>query len=141
MERHISGRGGKAPVIVAAAITLTGFAALIPRCLGEFFCFCFQQLVQRFFYAASYEFPYCSLITSSFSVTIFSDMVCRLLSNVCAATSFYQRPTGRVYFFAVFNLRNLLYLIHPHRRKLIRRHHRTARKLPSPLPLVEAQVP
>ena len=54
MERHIPGRGGKAPVIVAAAIALTGFAALIPSCLGEFFCF--QQLVQRFFYAASNQF-------------------------------------------------------------------------------------
>ena len=39
------------------------------------------------------------------------DMICRLLSNVCIATSFYQRPASRVYFFASFNLRNLLYLI------------------------------
>ena len=30
---------------------------------------------------------------------------------MCVATSFYQRPTSRVYFFALFNLRNLLYLI------------------------------
>ena len=29
------------------------------------------------------------------------------------ATSFYQRPASRVYFFAFFNLRNLLYLICP----------------------------
>ena len=39
------------------------------------------------------------------------DMVCRLLSNVCVVTSFYQRPASRVYSFASFNLRNLLYLI------------------------------
>ena len=38
------------------------------------------------------------------------DMVCRLLSNVCVATSFYQRPASRVYFFLPI-LRNLLYLI------------------------------
>ena len=30
------------------------------------------------------------MITSSFSCTIFSDMVCCLLSNVCVVTSFYQ---------------------------------------------------
>jgi len=43
--------------------------------------------------------------------TMLLDMVCRLLSNVCVATSFYQRPASRVYFYALFNLRNLLYLI------------------------------
>lgn len=31
--------------------------------------------------------------------------------RMCVATSFYQRPASRVYFFAFFNLRNLLYLI------------------------------
>ena len=30
---------------------------------------------------------------------------------MCVATSFYQRPASRDYFFAFFNLRNLLYLI------------------------------
>ena len=32
---------------------------------------------------------------------------------MCVATSFYQRPASRVYYFAFFNLRNLLYLIKP----------------------------
>ena len=32
--------------------------------------------------------------------------------RMCVATSFYQRPASRVYFFAFFNLRNLLYLIY-----------------------------
>ena len=32
----------------------------------------------------------CPLIISSFSCTIFSDIVCCLLSNVCVVTSFYQ---------------------------------------------------
>ena len=31
--------------------------------------------------------------------------------RMCVATSFYQRPASRVYFFAVFNLRNLLDLL------------------------------
>ena len=30
---------------------------------------------------------------------------------MCVVTSFYQRPASRVYYFAFFNLRNLLYLI------------------------------
>ena len=32
----------------------------------------------------------CKSLTSSFSCTIFSDIVCLLLSNVCVVTSFYQ---------------------------------------------------
>ena len=52
-----------------------------------------------------------ALITSSFSCTIFSDMVCCLLSEWCVATSFYQRAANHVFFYPLFNLRNLLYLI------------------------------
>ena len=52
-----------------------------------------------------------ALITSSLSCTIFSDMVYRLLSEWCVATSFYQSSANHVYFYAVFNLRNLLYFI------------------------------
>ena len=51
------------------------------------------------------------LITSSFSCTIFSDMVCCLLSEWCVTTSFYQSSANHVSFFLLFNLRNLLYLI------------------------------
>ena len=53
----------------------------------------------------------CPLITSSFSCTIFSDMVYRLLSEWCVVTSFYQSSANHVYFYAFFFLRNLLYLI------------------------------
>ena len=53
----------------------------------------------------------CPLITSSFSCTIFSDMVCCLLSEWCVATSFYQRSANHVSFYLLFNLRNLFYLI------------------------------
>ena len=64
----------------------------------------------------------CPLIISSLNCTMLLDMVCRLLSNVCVATSFYQRPASRVCFFAFFNLRNLLDIICksvriPHNRK------------------------
>ena len=39
-----------------------------------------------------------ALITSSFSCTIFSGMVCCLLSEWCVATSFYQRSANHVSF-------------------------------------------
>ena len=39
------------------------------------------------------------LITSSFSCTIFSDMVCSLLSEWCVATSFYQSAANYVSFY------------------------------------------
>ena len=51
------------------------------------------------------------MITSSFSCTIFSDVVYRLLSEWCVVTSFYQSSANHVYFYAFFFLRNLLYLI------------------------------
>ena len=51
------------------------------------------------------------LITSSFSCTIFSDIVCCLLSEWCVVTSFYQRAANHVFFCPLFNLRNLFYLI------------------------------
>ena len=38
-------------------------------------------------------------------------MVYKLLSEWCVATSFYQSSANHVYFYALFNLRNLLYLI------------------------------
>ena len=52
-----------------------------------------------------------SLTTSSFSCTIFSDMVCYLLSEWCLATSFYQSSANLVSFYPLFFLRNLFYLI------------------------------
>ena len=52
-----------------------------------------------------------ALITSSFSYTIFSGMVCCLLSNGGVATSFYQRSANHVSFYLFFYLRNLSYLI------------------------------
>ena len=47
---------------------------------------------QRFLNASPNQFLDLPLIISSLNCTILLDMVCRLLSNVCVATSFYQRP-------------------------------------------------
>ena len=71
------------------------------------------ELVLRSFrngYAVRPEFA----IISSFSCTIFSDIVCCLLSEWCVLTSFYQSLQAMSFFYAVFNLRNLLYIIARH---------------------------
>ena len=53
MESDISGGGGKIPVIVAAAVALASFIALVARSLGQLLCLLFQQFIQRFSYASS----------------------------------------------------------------------------------------
>ena len=53
----------------------------------------------------------CPLIASSFSYTIFSHMVYRLLSEWCVATSFYESSENHVYCYGFVNLPNLLHLI------------------------------
>ena len=56
MERDIAGGCGEVPVIVAAAIALTGLAALAAGRLRQGLRLLFQQLVQGFFHAASDQF-------------------------------------------------------------------------------------
>ena len=56
MKRYIAGSGGKVPVIVAAAIALTCFTALVSGRLGEFLGLGLQQLVERFLYTATHQF-------------------------------------------------------------------------------------
>ena len=89
MECDISRSASKVPIIVTTAVALTGFAALVPRRLSQFFRFFLQQLVERFLY------------TPSFSCTIFSDMVCSLLSEWCVAASFYQSSANLVSFLPI----------------------------------------
>lgn len=111
MERHIPGGGGQVSVIVTAAVALTGLAALVAGCLGEFFCFGFQKLVECLLHAAADQFL--DLPLDYFLVELYNVVGHGLSSpfRMCFATSFYQRTASRVYFFAFFNLRNLLYLI------------------------------
>ena len=98
-------------VITTAAVALAGLAALVAGCLGEFFRFGFQQLVERLLYAAADQLL--DLPLDYFLVELYNVVGHGLSSpfRMCVATSFYQRPASRVYFFALFNLRNLLYLI------------------------------
>lgn len=56
LEGDISGSGGEIAVVVAAAIPLPLLIALVPGCLGQLLRLGFQQLVERFFHAASHKF-------------------------------------------------------------------------------------
>ena len=53
MERDVAGSGGKVAVIVAAAVALTGLAALVASRLRQRLRFFFQKFVQRLFYASA----------------------------------------------------------------------------------------
>ena len=55
LEGDISGSGGEIAVVVAAAVALALLIALIPGCLGQFLSLGFQQLIEGFLYAASYQ--------------------------------------------------------------------------------------
>lgn len=56
LEGDISGSGGEIAVVVAAAIPLSLLIALVPGCLGQLLRLGFQQLVERFLYAAANQF-------------------------------------------------------------------------------------
>ena len=53
VERDVVGGRGEIPVVVAAAVALTGLAALIAGRLRQRLRLLFQQLVQGFFYTSS----------------------------------------------------------------------------------------
>ena len=81
MKRYIAGSGGKVPVIVAAAVALTGLAALVSGRLGQLLGFGLQQLVEGLLHAAATNSFIWPLIISSLNCTMLLDMVCRLLSE------------------------------------------------------------
>lgn len=90
MERDVTGGRGEVAVIMAAAVALTGLAALVAGSLCQGLRLFFQQFVQVSSTLPRTNSLIWPLITSLFSCTIFSDIVCCLLSNVCVVTSFYQ---------------------------------------------------
>ena len=53
MERDVTGGRGKVPVVVTAAVALTGLAALIAGGLRQGLRLLFQQLVQGLLHAAA----------------------------------------------------------------------------------------
>ena len=90
MERDVAGSRGEVAVIVSAAVALTGLAALIAGGLRQRLRLLLQQLVRGFSTLPRTNSLIWPLIASSFSCTIFSDIVCCLLSEWCVVTSFYQ---------------------------------------------------
>ena len=56
LEGDIPGSGGEAAAVVAAAVALALFIALIPGRLGQLLRLGLQQLVEGFLYAASHKF-------------------------------------------------------------------------------------
>lgn len=52
VQGYVTGGGGQVALVVAAAVRLPLFSALIPRRLGQLLGFFLQQAVERFFYAA-----------------------------------------------------------------------------------------
>ena len=56
MERNVTGGRGKVPVVVTAAVALTGLAALIASRLRQGLRLLLQQLVQGFLHAAANQF-------------------------------------------------------------------------------------
>ena len=56
LERDISRSGGEIAVIVATAVALALFIALVPGRLGQLLRLGLQQLVEGLFYATSHQF-------------------------------------------------------------------------------------
>ena len=83
------------------AVLITCYPELIPQLLFPIAHLMFLQ----HFHTNSLT---CPLIIFSFSCTIFSDIVCFLISECCVLTSFYQKLQT-----LSFNLCNLLYIIPP----------------------------
>ena len=112
MECNVTGGGSKAAVIVTAAVALTGLAALIAGRLRQRLRLLLQQLVQGFFHAAADQFL--DLPLDNFLIQLYNFLGHSLLSPFeCLCGNFIlPEPASYVFFFALFNLRNLLYIIY-----------------------------
>ena len=111
MERDVAGGCGEIPVIVAAAVALTGLAALIAGGLRQRLRLLFQQLVQGLLHAAADQFL--DLPLDYFLIQLYNFLGHSLLSRFeCLCGNFIlPEPASYVFFYAIFNLRKLLYII------------------------------
>lgn len=96
---------------MAAAVALTSLAALVASSLRQRLRLLFQQLVQRFLHAAADQFL--DLRFDNFLIQLYNFHGHSLLSRFeCLCGNFIlPEPASYVFFYEVFNLRNLLYLI------------------------------
>ena len=111
MERNVAGGRGKIAVIVAAAVALTGLAALIAGGLGQRLRLLFQQLVQGFLHATADQFL--DLPLDNFLIQLDNFLGYSLLSPFeCLCGNFIlPEPASYVFLHALFNLRKLLDLL------------------------------
>ena len=111
VECNVAGGRGKVPVVVTAAVALTGLAALIAGRLRQRLRLLFQQLVQGFLHATADQFL--DLPLDNFLIQLYNFLGHSLLSPFeCLCGNFIlPEPASYVFFYAVFNLRKLLYLI------------------------------
>ena len=111
VERNVTGGRGKVPVVVTAAVALTGLAALVVGSLCQGLRLLFHQLVQGFLHAVADQFL--ELPLDNFLIQLYNFLGHSLLSPFeCLCGNFIlPEPASYVFFYEVFNLRNLLYLI------------------------------
>jgi len=111
VERNVTGGRGEVAVIVAAAVALTGLVALIAGRLRQRLRLLFQQLVQRLLHAAANQFL--DLPLDNFLIQLYNFLGHSLLSpfRMVCGNFILPEPASYVFFYAVFNLRNLLYII------------------------------
>ena len=83
---------------MAAAIALTIFTTLAVCGLRQLFRLGLQRPLSVSSTLPRTNSLICPLISSSLNCTIFSDMVCNLLSEWCVVTSYYQRSANLVSF-------------------------------------------
>ena len=96
---------------MTAAVALTGLAALIAGRLRQGLRLLLQQLVQGFLHAAADQFL--DLPLDNFLIQLYNFLGHSLLSPFeCLCGNFIlPEPASYVFFYAVFNLRKLLYII------------------------------
>ena len=111
VERDIAGGGGEVAVVVAAAVALTGLAALVAGRLRQRLRLLLQQLVQRFLHAAADQFF--ELPLDNFLIQLYNLLGHSLLSpfRMVCGNFILPEPASYVFFYALFNLRNLLDLL------------------------------
>ena len=111
MERDVTGCRGEVAVIMAAAVALTGLAALVAGSLCQGLRLFSQQFVQGFLHAAADQFL--DLPLDNFLIQLYNFLGHSLLSpfRMVCGNFILPEPASYVFFYAVFNLRNLLYLI------------------------------
>ena len=89
----------------------TGFTALVAGGLRQRLRLLFQQLVQGFLHAAANQFL--DLALDDFLIQLYNFLGRSLLSPFeCLCGNFIlPEPASYVFFYAFFNLRNILYII------------------------------